>query len=267
MEGGSNGPGANIYAHWRLRVRISRGVLIHICAYWRLRVRIPLRTCDFCCWLLVLWGASRSARKKASCARPHWRKLRVLGLAAGRLFLISPRFSPMRVLRFIVLGATAGVKNEFRPRCTGGGAERSSKPEMPVLASQALATDPFPRFFRVRRARKLHLVGPKCASAATQVSPTRLKPPKMTFLSPFRHSAFFLARMSLCQAAIIGLKPRLRPKGGCRMPLRTRVASRPNFLGLETGTYGHQSVRAGALDAQIGAQNPQLVGSQASRPL
>ena len=40
----------------------------------------------FCCWLLVLWGASRSARKKASCARPHWRKLRVWGLAAGRLF-------------------------------------------------------------------------------------------------------------------------------------------------------------------------------------
>ena len=24
-----------------------------------------------------LWGASRSARKKVSCARPHWRKFRV----------------------------------------------------------------------------------------------------------------------------------------------------------------------------------------------
>ena len=55
-------------------------------AYWRLRVRIPLCTFVFICWLLVLWGASRSARKKASCARPHWRKLRVWGLAAGRLF-------------------------------------------------------------------------------------------------------------------------------------------------------------------------------------
>jgi hypothetical protein len=68
MEGAGSGRGTNIYAHWRLRVRI------------------PLCTCVFCCWLLVLWGASRSARKKASCARPHWRKLRVWGLAAGRLF-------------------------------------------------------------------------------------------------------------------------------------------------------------------------------------
>ena len=72
MEGAGSGRGTNIYACWRLRVRI------------------PLCTCDFCCWLLVLWGASRSARKKASCARPHWRKLRVWGLAAGRLF--SPIF-------------------------------------------------------------------------------------------------------------------------------------------------------------------------------
>ena len=72
MEGAGGGRGTNIYAHWRLRVRI------------------PLCTCVFFCWLLVLWGASRSARKKASCARPHWRKLRVWGLAAGRLF--SPIF-------------------------------------------------------------------------------------------------------------------------------------------------------------------------------
>ena len=68
MEGAGSGRGTNIYA------------------YWRLRVRIPLCTCVFFCWLLVLWGASRSARKKASCARPHWRMLRVWGLAAGRLF-------------------------------------------------------------------------------------------------------------------------------------------------------------------------------------
>ena len=83
MEGVGSGRGTNIYA------------------YWRLRVRIPLCTCDIFCWLLVLWGASRSARKKASCARPHWRKLRVRGLAAGRLF---SRFFSMRVLRFIMLG-------------------------------------------------------------------------------------------------------------------------------------------------------------------
>ena len=68
MEGAGSGRGTNKYA------------------YWRLRVRIPLCTCVFFCWLLVLWGASRNARKKASCARPHWRKMRLWRLAAGRLF-------------------------------------------------------------------------------------------------------------------------------------------------------------------------------------
>ena len=64
---------------------VAGGVLIytHVGGYG---FRIPLCTCDFFSWLLVRWGASRSARKKASCARPHWRKLRVWGLAAGRLF-------------------------------------------------------------------------------------------------------------------------------------------------------------------------------------
>ena len=96
MEGGGSGRGTNIYAHWRLRVRI------------------PLCTCVFCCWLLVLWGASRSARKKASCAWPQWRKLRVWRLAAGRLFF---RFFSMRVLRFMMLGDCWGQKHGLRPRC------------------------------------------------------------------------------------------------------------------------------------------------------
>ena len=67
----------------------------------------------------------------------------------------------------------------------------------------------------------------------------------------------------------LDLKHRLRTVIGCVTRLRSRVASRPKgtFFGLETGTYGHHSVRAGALEAQIGAQNPQLVGSQAPRPL
>ena len=69
MEGAGSGRGANIYACWPLRVRI------------------PLCTCvGFCCWLFVVWGASRSAQKKASCSRPHWLKLRVWRSAAGRLF-------------------------------------------------------------------------------------------------------------------------------------------------------------------------------------
>ena len=55
----------------------------------------------------------------------------------------------------------------------------------------------------------------------------------------------------------LDLKHRLRANIGCETWLRSRVASRPkaqgHFFGLETGTYGHRSVRAGALDAQIGA--------------
>jgi hypothetical protein len=42
-------------------------------------------------------------------------------------------------------------------------------------------------------------------------------------------------------------------------------APQGHFFGLETGTYGHHSVRAGALDAQLGAQNPQLVGFTSTR--
>ena len=66
-------------------------------ACWRLRVQTPMRTCDFYSWLLVLWGVSHSARKKAGFVRPHWRRLRVWGFAAGRLFFI---FLSLRVLWF-----------------------------------------------------------------------------------------------------------------------------------------------------------------------
>ena len=45
------------------------------------------------------------------------------------------------------------------------------------------------------------------------------------------------------------------------------ISPHGHFFGLETGTYWHHSIRAGALDAQAGAQNPQRVGSQAPRPL
>ena len=210
MEGVGGGRGNNKYACWRLRVRI------------------PLCTCDFFCWLLVLWGASRSARKKASCARPHWRKLRVWGLVAGRLF---SRFFSMRVLRFIMLGDCWGQKHGFRPRCTGRAPEWSPKREMPVLASQALATDPFPRFFQARPARKLRLTDPKCSSAATQISPTRLKPPKMTVFAAISPQRVF-SRISLCQPVGLDLMHRLRANIGCETWLRLRVASRPK------GTFG-----------------------------
>ena len=198
----------------------------NIYAYWRLRVRIPLCTCDFFCWLLVLWGASRSARKKASCARPHWRKLRVWGLAAGRLF---SRFFSMRVLRFIMLGDCWGQKHGFRPRCTGRAPEWSPKREMPVLASQALATDPFPRFFQARPARKLRLTDPECSSAATQISPTRLKPPKMAVFVAISPQRVF-ARNPSHRPVVLDLKHRLRANIGCETWLVPNIASPPRAL-------------------------------------
>ena len=57
LEGAGGGRGANIYVHWRLRVRTP-----------------PCASVSFC-WFLVLWGARRNARKQARCARLHWQKL------------------------------------------------------------------------------------------------------------------------------------------------------------------------------------------------
>ena len=63
----------------------------YIYACWRSRFRNPRCTCDYFSWLLVLWGVSHSARKKAGFVRPHWRGLRVWGFAAGRLISIFCR--------------------------------------------------------------------------------------------------------------------------------------------------------------------------------
>ena len=254
MEGGGSGRGTTIYTY--------------ICGYWFACWFESLRCCARAIfWLaLVLWGASRSARKKASCARPHWRKLRVRGLAAGRLF---SRYSPIRVLRFIALGKREGQKYGFRPRCTGRAPERSPKQKTPVLASQAFASNSFSSILQVRPARKLRLTDPKCTSAASQISLTRLKLPKIAvFVTNSLQRAFSRnwPRQPTC---------RPKPKASFAREYWLRnvaalaccFAPQGHFLGLETGTYGHHSVRAGALDAQIGAQNPQLVGSQAPRPL
>ena len=94
MEGGGSGR----YSYIRMLAVAASNPAVHV---------------RFFCWLLVLWGASRSARKKASCARPQWRKLRVWRLAAGRFF---SRLFSMRVLRFMMLGDCWGQKHGFRPR-------------------------------------------------------------------------------------------------------------------------------------------------------
>ena len=98
--------------------------------------------------------------------------------------------------------------------------------QMPVLASQALATDPFPRFFQARPARKLRLTDPKCLSAATQISSTRLKTPKMAVFVTISPQRVFL-RIFDRQPAGLDLKHRLRTSIGCETWLRSRVASRP----------------------------------------
>ena len=208
---------------------------------------------------------SQRAQKGELCAAAL---AEVASLGVGRGSLIFPRFFSMRVLRFIMLGDCWGQNHGFRPRRTGRAPEWSPKREMPDLASRALAADPFPRFFQARPARKLRLTDPKCSSAATQISPTRLKPPKM---------AVFVA-ISPQRAVFADFRPsarRPRPKASFAREywlwnvaaLACCFAPQGHFFGLETGTYGHHSVRAGALEAQIGAQNPQLVGSQAPRPL
>ena len=148
-------------------------------------------------------------------------------------------FFSMRVLRFIMLGDCWGEKHGFRPRRTGRAPEWSPKREMPVLASRALATDLFPRFFQARPARKLRLSDPKCSSAATQISPTRLKPPKMAVFVTISPQRVF-SRIFDRQAAIIDLKHRLRANVGCGTWLRSRIASRPKgtFLALKRAHMG-----------------------------
>ena len=150
-----------------------------------------------------------------------------------------PRFFSMRVLRFIALGKRGGQKHGFRPRCTGRAPERSPKQETPVLASQAAATGPFLRSFQVRPARKLRLTDPKCTSAASQISQTRLKLPKMAvFVTNLPQRVF--SRNFSRQPVGLDLKHRLRANIGCETWLRSRVASRPKgtFRALKRALMG-----------------------------
>ena len=81
---------------------------------------------------------------------------------------------------------------------------------------------------------------PKYSCAATQISPTRLKPPKMAVFVTISPQRVFILRISLCQAAIIGPKHRLRANMGCETRLRSRVALPPEgtFLALKRAHMG-----------------------------
>ena len=158
-----------------------------------------------------------------------------------------PRFFSMRVLRFTMLGDCGGQKYGFRPRCTGRAPEWSPKRETSVLASRALATDPFPRFFQAGPARKLRLTDPECSSAATQISPTRLKPPKMAVFVTISPQRVFL-RIFDRRPVGLDLKHRLRANIGCETRLVPNIASPPKgtFLALKrahTGTAAYVLAR------------------------
>jgi len=234
-------------------------------ACWRLRVRIPLCTCDFFCWLFLLWGASRSARKKASCARPHWQKLRVWGLGAGRLF--SPIF----------FDACFAVYNARRLRGSKIWISATLHRQGPRMVSEARNV-----CFGITGARNRPIPTLLPSGTCTQ---TPLDRPKMLFRRDpdfadrpktaqnggFRHH--FAAARFFAKPFTSSCGPRPKASFAREYWLRNvagtkySIAPQGHFWGLETGTYGHANARAGALDAQIGAQNPQLVGSQAPRPL
>ena len=166
-------------------------------------------------FFLLAFGAlgrkSQRAQKGELCAAAM---AEVASLEVGRGSLFSPTF-------FDACFAVYDAR-----RLLGSKTWISATLQMPVLASQALATDPFPRFFQARPARKLRLTDPKCLSAATQISPTRLKPPKMAVFVTISPQRVFL-RIFDRQPAGLDLKHRLRTSIGCETWLRSRVASRP----------------------------------------
>ena len=217
------------------------------------------------CWLLVLWGASRSARKKASCARPHWRKLRVWGLAAGRLFFpifFDACFAVYNARR--LLGSKTWISatshrqgprmvSEARNACFGITGARN-RPIPTLLPSETCTQTP------LNRPRMLFRRDPDFADApetAQNDGFRRQFAAARFFANPFTQSCDHRPKASF---ASIGWLRNAAALACCFAP-------QGHFFGLETGTYGHHRVRADALDTQIGAQNPQLVGSQAPRPL
>ena len=213
----------------------------------------------------MLWGASRSARKKASCARPHWQKLRVWGLAAGRLFFP------------IFFDACFAVYNARRLRGSKIWISATLHRQGPRMVSEARNV-----CFGITGARNRPIPTLLPSGTCTQ---TPLDRPKMLFRRDpdfadapetaqnggFRHH--FATACVFADFRPSARRPRPKALFAREYWLRNvagakySFAPQGHFFGLETGTYGHRSVRAGALDAQIGAQNPQLVGSQAPRPL
>jgi len=216
---------------------VGSGRGTNICACWRLRVRIPLCTCDFFCWLFLLWGASRSARKKASCARPHWQKLRVWGLAAGRLF--SPIFFDAcfavynaRRLRGSKIWISATLHrqgprmvSEARNVCFGITGARN-RPIPTLLPSGTCTQTP------LDRPRMLFRRDPDFADA-----------PETAQNGGFRHH--FATECVFADFSLSTRRPRPKASFAREYWLRNvagakySFAPQGHFFCLETGTYGH----------------------------
>ena len=113
--------------------------------------------------------AVMSGRTGKSCAFEGWPRFVFVSISPDACFTVC---SARRLLESKSWIWATG------PRCTGVAPEWAPKRETPVLASQAFAIGPFSRFCQARHGRKLRLTVPKCPSAATQISPMRLKPPK-----------------------------------------------------------------------------------------
>ena len=203
---------------------MAGGVLIytHIGGYW-----FESRCCARAIFFVGFWccGAQVAARAKRRVVRGRTGGSCEFG-GWPRVAYFVPIFPDACFAVYNALGKREGQKYGFRPRCTGRAPERSPKQKTPVLASQALASDSFPRIFQVRPARKLRLTDPKCTSAASQISLTRLKLPKMAvFVTNSPQRAF--SRNWSRQPVGLDLKHRVRANIGCEMWLRSRVASPP----------------------------------------
>ena len=153
--------------------------------------------------------------------------------------------------------APAAPQNGLRTeKCLFGITGARNRPVPTLLPSETCTQTPLDR-----RPRMLFRRDPDFADDAPETAQN----------GGFRHhfaTARFLAKPSTSSCgprpeASFAREYRLRNVAGTKYG----ITPQGHFFCLETGTYGHANARAGALEAQIGAQTPQLVGSQAPRPL
>ena len=144
-------------------------------------------------------------------------------------------------LRPVERGGQTWILATTIPRCTGRAPEWSPKRETPVLASRALATGPFLRFFQARPARKLRLTDPR-PRVLLRRDPNFADAPETAQNGGFRHhfATECVLWISLCQPVGLDLKHRLRANIGCETWLVPSIAFCPKgtFLVLKRAHMG-----------------------------